>query len=57
MLVTTGAVAGSSFLLLAGADGGPMPAALRPLVGLRITLEGAVERRGDLLVLRVAHPP
>lgn len=57
VLVTTGAVAGSSFLLLAGADGGPMPAALRPLVGQRITLGGAVERRGDLLVLRVAHPP
>jgi len=59
VLVTTAPVAGASFLLLAGADGGPMPAALRPLVGERISLEGEVERRDDLLVLRVAgvHRP
>jgi hypothetical protein len=44
---------GASFFLLADADGGPMPAALRRLVGLRIRLEGALERRGDLLVFRV----
>jgi hypothetical protein len=54
VLVTTAPVAGSTFLLLADADGGPMPDRLRPLVGLRISLDGAVERRGDLLVLRVA---
>ncbi len=60
VLVTTSPVEGSTFLLLADADGGPMPAALRPLVGARLVLEGAVERRGDLLVLRLApagvHP-
>ena len=60
VLVTTAPVAGSTFLLLADADGGPLPEALRPLVGLRISLDGAVERRGDLLVLRVepasVHP-
>jgi hypothetical protein len=44
---------GSSFFLLADADGGPMPPALRRLVGLRIRLDGALERRGDLLVFRV----
>lgn len=44
---------GTSFFLLADADGGPMPAALRLLVGLRLRLEGALERRGDLLVFRV----
>lgn len=60
VLVTTSPVEGSSFLLLADADGGPMPEALRPLVGARLMLEGAVERRGDLLVLLVTpaavHP-
>jgi hypothetical protein len=54
VLVTTAPVAGSIFLLLAGADGGPMPDALQTLVGLRISLEGEIERRGDLLILRVA---
>jgi hypothetical protein len=52
VLVTTAPVAGSSFLLLAGPDGGPMPESLRALVGLRIRIDGAIERRGDLLVLR-----
>jgi hypothetical protein len=54
VLVTTTPVAGSTFLLLADADGGPMPDSLRPLVGMRISLDGIVERRGDLLVLRAA---
>ena len=52
VLVTTTPVAGSTFLLLADADGGPMPESLRPMVGLRISLDGSVERRGDLLVMR-----
>ncbi|MDR3471174.1 MAG: hypothetical protein P4M09_05745 [Devosia sp.] len=51
VLVTVAPVAGSSFLLLAGPDGGPMPEALRRLVGLRIRLDGTIERRGDVLVL------
>lgn len=54
VLVTTAPVAGSTFLLLADADGGPMPEALQRLVGVGITVDGDVERRGDLLVLRVA---
>ena len=52
VLVTVAPVAGSSFLLLAGPDGGPMPQVLRRLVGLRIRLDGTIERRGDVLLLR-----
>lgn len=52
VLVTTGPVDGTSFLLIAGPDGGPMPKALLALAGLRIRIEGDIERRGDLLVLR-----
>ena len=52
VFVATGPVAGSSFLLLAGADGGRMPESLLRLVGLRVRLDGEVERRGDLLVFR-----
>lgn len=52
VFVSTGPVAGSAFLLLAGPDGGPMAEALRPAIGLRIRLEGLVERHGDMLVFR-----
>jgi len=55
VFVATAPVGGSVFLLLGGADGGPMPAALRPRIGQRITLEGAVERRGGILVF-LAEP-
>jgi hypothetical protein len=50
VFVTVQPAEGSSFFLLAGPDGGPMPAGLQRLVGLRVRLEGALERRGDLLV-------
>ncbi len=43
-------LAGQSILLLGGAEGGPLPPPLLDWVGLRVTLEGAVERRGGLLV-------
>jgi len=52
VFVTTAPVAGHSFLLLAGPDGGPMSPALRDRIGLRIRLDGALERRGDILVFR-----
>lgn len=52
VFVSTAPVAGHGFLLLAGPDGGPMPAALRDRIGLRIVLEGRVERMGDMLVFR-----
>ncbi len=50
VFVTTRPVEGSGFLLLGGPDGGPMPQALLDQVGLRVTLEGRLERRGGLLV-------
>jgi hypothetical protein len=53
VLVTVQPAEGSSFFLLADPDGGPMPVGLRALVGLRLHLEGALERRGDLMVFRV----
>jgi hypothetical protein len=53
VFVTVRPAEGSSFFLLAGPDGGPLPAALQRLAGLRVRLEGALERRGDLLVFAV----
>ena len=52
VFVTAGPVEGSGFLLLAGADGGPIPASLRALTALRVVIDGTLERRGDLLVFR-----
>ena len=52
VFVTAGPVAGAGFLLLAGADGGPIPAELRALTALRVEINGTLERRGDLLVFR-----
>ena len=52
ILVSAAPLFGQSFMLLAGPDGGPMPEALRPLIGLRVSLEGALEWRGNLLVFR-----
>jgi hypothetical protein len=56
IFVATAPVAGTPFLLLGAPDGGPMAEALRPLVGLRVTLEGRVERRGGLLVFLAELP-
>ena len=53
VLVTARPAEGSSFFLLAGPDGGRLPEALLRLVGLRLRLEGTLERRGDLLVFCV----
>ncbi|MEL6477192.1 MAG: hypothetical protein AAFR17_07675 [Pseudomonadota bacterium] len=52
VFVSTQPMEGSAFLLVAGPDGGDMPAALLDDVGAFIELEGEVERRGDLLILR-----
>lgn len=50
MFVTEEAVEGSQFMLLATAQGGPPPAAqMEDLIGLLVTVEGRLERRGDLL--------
>lgn len=53
VLVPTADVAGHGYLLLADAAGGPIGPEVLALTGLRATFEGAVERIGDLLVLRV----
>jgi hypothetical protein len=50
VLVSVQPAEGSAFFLLAGPDGGKVPEALLRLVGLRLRLEGMLERRGDLLV-------
>lgn len=52
VFVAAAPVAGSRFLILAGPDGGPPPPEARALFGVPVTLEGAVERRGDALIFR-----
>lgn len=60
VFVTTAPIHGTSFLLMGGPDG-PLPAAAYAYVGLRVRLDGTVERRGDILVftpdLRTAMLP
>jgi hypothetical protein len=57
VFVATAPVAGHAFLLLGAADGTRLPPSLRDHIGLRVTLEGAVERRGGLLVLLADAAP
>lgn len=52
VLVANAPVEGRSFLLLADSDGGPAPSASADLVASPVTLEGELERRGDLLILK-----
>ncbi len=54
--VSTGPIEGSEFLLMSGPDGHPLPDNIRDFVALPITLQGEVERRGDLLIFRSALP-
>lgn len=56
VFVTTSPVEGHAFLLMAGADGGPLPRALLDQTGALIELEGDVERRDDILIFRVGTP-
>jgi hypothetical protein len=53
VFVSTAPVEGTSFMLLANQQGGPLPDKLYDLVALRVVLEGDLERRGDLLVFKV----
>ena len=46
-------VAGSTFLLLAGPDGGPMPESLRAYAAKPLELEGDIERLGSILIFRI----
>jgi hypothetical protein len=56
VLFATGAIEGSAFFLLGDRAGGPLPDRVHDLVALPVTLEGVVERRGDLLILRTDLP-
>jgi hypothetical protein len=53
VFVSTMPVAGATFLLLTDQDGNRMPDAIRDYVAVRVRLEGELERRGDMLVLKV----
>lgn len=56
VFVTTSPVEGKSFLLMAGADGGPLPVAYLDRTAVLLELEGTVERRDDLLIFKVDGP-
>jgi len=53
VFVSTGPVDGETFLLLGDAEGRALPSAFFAWTAQLITLEGRVERRGDLLVFLV----
>lgn len=53
VFVSTQPVDGSEFLLITGSDGGALPKSAYDNIGQFISIEGDVERRGDLLVLRM----
>jgi hypothetical protein len=53
VFVSTAPVDGHIFFVLADADGGPMPAALKDRTAVRIQLDGVVERRDNLLIFKV----
>lgn len=53
VFVSTGPIAGETFLLLGNADGGPLPSAVLDQTATLVEVEGRVERRGELLVFLV----
>ncbi|MEM8870166.1 MAG: hypothetical protein AAGE38_07185 [Pseudomonadota bacterium] len=53
VFVSSAPVAGSEFLLIGGPDGGPLAPELLEFTALYISVEGAVQRRGDLLVFLI----
>jgi len=53
VFVSTKPVEGSEFLLIADEEGGPMPQSVYDYVGQFVELEGELERRGNLLILKV----
>jgi hypothetical protein len=53
VFVSSQPVEGSEFLLLAGPDGGPLPGWLYDRTAVFLSIEGDIERRGDLLIFRV----
>jgi hypothetical protein len=53
VFVSTQAIEGSAYLLVAGPDGQRMPREWLDLTALYIEVEADVERRGDLLVMKI----
>ncbi|MGB0507712.1 MAG: hypothetical protein ACPGGK_16115 [Pikeienuella sp.] len=53
VFVSSQPIEGVDHMLIAGPDGGPMPEALLDHVAKFVRLEGDLERRGDLLVLKI----
>lgn len=53
VFVSTQPVEGSEYLLVGGPDGGPMPKELLDLVASYIEVEADIERRGDLLIMKI----
>lgn len=53
VFVSSKPVEGSEYLLVTGPDGGRMPESAYDFVGQYVELEGEIERRGDLLILRM----
>ena len=53
VFVSTQPIEGTDFMLITGPDGTELPAAAYDYVGQFISLEGDLERRGDMLVLRM----
>lgn len=53
IFISSQPVEGADHMLIAGPDGGPMPDVLYDHVAAFVTLEGDLERRGDLLILRI----
>lgn len=53
VLVLALPVAGKTVVLLADADGGPVPASLLDLTAVPVEMTGQLERRDDLLIFRI----
>lgn len=53
VFVSTQPVDGAEFMLITGPDGTPLPEMAYDYIGQYVSLEGEVERRGDILVLRM----
>lgn len=53
VFVSSKPVVGADFLLMGGPDGGPLPDWLYDQTAIYVTLEGEIEKRGDLLIFRV----
>ncbi len=53
VFVSTQPVEGREFMLITGPDGTPLPDMAYDFIGQFVSLEGDLERRGDILVLRM----